>query len=257
MERPWRAEKAEIKSAQMFCEIILGQLLGPNPGEGARTDLDANRAHTHGFLPRERVKDFRRYFGWQEAHVPGHLSKLAGTLQPLLGNAKLGNSRGIGNRRGHNSPTCFPSSRSRACNLSPRSRCRFSFLAELGFGLDPYCTGALTYFLDPLEFYLHRFASANNVRRDVQPKRQPRLPDQAVPELSVRPTLNSIVVPAPGFRPRGGEPASHRRQPGISECRNDNGCQGLPNFPQMRIFWKARDELFLHQYSRKPRTRGR
>jgi hypothetical protein len=56
-------EKNEVKSAQMFCEIRLGQLLGPNPGkEGERTDLDANRPHADG-LPRQRIEEFRRYYG--------------------------------------------------------------------------------------------------------------------------------------------------------------------------------------------------
>jgi hypothetical protein len=60
-----RAEKAEIKWAQMFCESTIGQLLGPNPGEGARTDLDADRPHADG-LPKQRVEEFRRYFGWRD-----------------------------------------------------------------------------------------------------------------------------------------------------------------------------------------------
>jgi hypothetical protein len=34
------AEKAEIKAAQMFCEIQLGQLLGPNPGQGSNYSPD-------------------------------------------------------------------------------------------------------------------------------------------------------------------------------------------------------------------------
>ena len=61
-------EKTEIKSAQMYCEVRLGQVLGPNPGLGNQ-DRDPNTgrvvpsAHAHLELPKERVKDFRRYHG--------------------------------------------------------------------------------------------------------------------------------------------------------------------------------------------------
>jgi hypothetical protein len=54
------AEKNEIKSAQMFCEIELGQRLGPNPGASWTSSHDVN-AHAHSRIPAERVKDFRRY----------------------------------------------------------------------------------------------------------------------------------------------------------------------------------------------------
>jgi site-specific DNA-methyltransferase (adenine-specific) len=54
------AEKNEVKSAQMFCEIRLGQLLGPSPGHWANQDRGA---YAHHDLPKERVKDFRRFFG--------------------------------------------------------------------------------------------------------------------------------------------------------------------------------------------------
>ena len=68
------AEKAEIKSAQMFCEIQLGQLLGPNPGQGQHLRNSTGQfepyAHAHmGLLPPERVKDFRRYFGRRDALI--------------------------------------------------------------------------------------------------------------------------------------------------------------------------------------------
>lgn len=60
------AEKAEIKAAQMFCEIQIGQLLGPNPGHGP------GRGHKdcHGnVLPPPAVAVFRRYYGWRDALV--------------------------------------------------------------------------------------------------------------------------------------------------------------------------------------------
>lgn len=56
-------EKAEVKAAQMFCEIRLGQILGPNPGQGTRTDLADDFSHARSSLPSERVVEFRRYFG--------------------------------------------------------------------------------------------------------------------------------------------------------------------------------------------------
>ena len=58
-------EKAEIKTAQMFCEVELGQHLGPRPGAGTRTDLDTNRPHADG-IPRQRVEEFRRYYGHRD-----------------------------------------------------------------------------------------------------------------------------------------------------------------------------------------------
>lgn len=55
------AEKNEIKSAQMFCEIRLGQLLGPNPERGPGR---GNKGpHPDVSLPVQRVADFRRFFG--------------------------------------------------------------------------------------------------------------------------------------------------------------------------------------------------
>jgi hypothetical protein len=58
----------------MFCEIMLGQLLGPNPGQGSNYDPAAKGftqyAHAHTGLPPERVKDFRRYYGWKDALGP-------------------------------------------------------------------------------------------------------------------------------------------------------------------------------------------
>jgi hypothetical protein len=57
------AEKHEIKAGQMFCEVRIGQLLGPNPGQGARTDLQDNLSHAISDLPQPRIVEFRRYFG--------------------------------------------------------------------------------------------------------------------------------------------------------------------------------------------------
>jgi 16S rRNA G966 N2-methylase RsmD len=58
------AEKNEIKAAQMFCEIRLGQLLGPSPGDAGKGSWAHDEsAHAHTALPRERIKDFRRFFG--------------------------------------------------------------------------------------------------------------------------------------------------------------------------------------------------
>jgi hypothetical protein len=54
-------EKTEIKSAQMYCEVRLGEVLGPNPGQGTRTDI--NFPHTESWLPPQRVNEFRRYYG--------------------------------------------------------------------------------------------------------------------------------------------------------------------------------------------------
>jgi hypothetical protein len=71
------AEKAEIKSAQMFCEITLGQILGPNPGQG-HNSVERNELgqittvlnpHADSGLPPQRVKDFRRYYGWRDALI--------------------------------------------------------------------------------------------------------------------------------------------------------------------------------------------
>lgn len=58
------AEKKEIKAAQMFVEIELGQRLGPNPGASWHASHAVN-AHAHS-IPAERVKDFRRYLGHRD-----------------------------------------------------------------------------------------------------------------------------------------------------------------------------------------------
>ena len=61
-------EKDEIKSAQMFVEIELGQRLGQNPGH---TEFHGNQ-HTGGYpnadnlIPAQRVQEFRRYYGYRD-----------------------------------------------------------------------------------------------------------------------------------------------------------------------------------------------
>ena len=67
------AEKAEIKSAQMFCEIQLGQLLGPNPGAGGIAERDQKgrivkvpNQNADSGIPPSWVTHFRRYHGFRE-----------------------------------------------------------------------------------------------------------------------------------------------------------------------------------------------
>jgi hypothetical protein len=56
-------EKAEVKSAQMFSEITLGQLLGPNTGHPP----GVKQTYPHAdILPVQRVEEFRRYYGWRD-----------------------------------------------------------------------------------------------------------------------------------------------------------------------------------------------
>jgi hypothetical protein len=57
-------EKNEIKSAQMFVEIELGQRLGPNPGAGPGRGKKDPRADL--FIPVQRVEEFRRYYGYRD-----------------------------------------------------------------------------------------------------------------------------------------------------------------------------------------------
>jgi hypothetical protein len=58
------AEKNEIKAAQMFCEVRLGQLLGPNPGHGPGRGIKDSDGNVSSLpLPPRAVTDFRRYLG--------------------------------------------------------------------------------------------------------------------------------------------------------------------------------------------------
>jgi 16S rRNA G966 N2-methylase RsmD len=60
-------EKTEIKAAQMFCEVRLGQLLGPNPGDEGKGPGKSRYADFD--LPKQWVAEFRRYFGYFNALV--------------------------------------------------------------------------------------------------------------------------------------------------------------------------------------------
>ena len=57
------AEKNEIKSAQMFVEIELGQRLGPNPGSGGdHKSADFHESNSHDdLIPAYVISDLRRY----------------------------------------------------------------------------------------------------------------------------------------------------------------------------------------------------
>jgi site-specific DNA-methyltransferase (adenine-specific) len=61
------AEKNEIKSAQMFVEVELGQRLGPRPGAGP----GRGKKPWHGKLsiPEPVISDLRRFYGHQELLV--------------------------------------------------------------------------------------------------------------------------------------------------------------------------------------------
>ena len=64
-------EKSEVKTAQMYVEIELGQRLGPNPGQGARTDL-ADLPHAEGLadlIPLQRAAELRRFYGHRDLLV--------------------------------------------------------------------------------------------------------------------------------------------------------------------------------------------
>jgi hypothetical protein len=71
-------EKIEIKTAQMFCEVQLGQLLGPRPEWGNRyqeQDLDS----ACGIIPAQRISELQRFYGWRDALLEevrnGHRSR--------------------------------------------------------------------------------------------------------------------------------------------------------------------------------------
>jgi hypothetical protein len=70
-------ERRELARAQLFCEIELGQILGPNPGAGAHNWRGLN-PDADSRIPAQRVWEFRRYHGWREQ---------------LLAIAKIGNAR--------------------------------------------------------------------------------------------------------------------------------------------------------------------
>jgi len=70
-------EKAEIKSAQMFCEIQLGYLLGPRPG--SRWGNDSTFARESIDIPPPRISELQRFYGWRDALLEevrnGHRSR--------------------------------------------------------------------------------------------------------------------------------------------------------------------------------------
>ncbi len=87
-------EKNQIKAAQMFCEIELGQRLGPNPGQGSRSDLIENLSHAISDIPQPRVVEFRRYLGHRELLISAvregkrsSFSPSPGVDTPRLGSA--------------------------------------------------------------------------------------------------------------------------------------------------------------------------
>ena len=61
-------EKRELKTAQMYCEIQLGQVLGPNPGRGTRTDKQPPACGKLN-LPDQRAAELRRFYGWRDQLV--------------------------------------------------------------------------------------------------------------------------------------------------------------------------------------------
>ena len=66
------AEKREIKAAQMFVEIELGQRLGPRPGQGTRTDMDLSHAisgEVDGLIPQPRISELQRMYGHADALI--------------------------------------------------------------------------------------------------------------------------------------------------------------------------------------------
>jgi 16S rRNA G966 N2-methylase RsmD len=73
-------EKAEIKAAQMFCEIQLGHVLGPSPEHGPGRGYKETRAIVlDGLIPQPRVSELQRFFGWRDALLEevrnGHRSR--------------------------------------------------------------------------------------------------------------------------------------------------------------------------------------
>lgn len=59
-------EKRQIKTAQMYAEIQLGQMLGPNPGQGTRSDLNGNLPHGVSEIPQQRIVELQRLYGHRD-----------------------------------------------------------------------------------------------------------------------------------------------------------------------------------------------
>jgi hypothetical protein len=73
-------EKNEIKAAQMFCEIQLGHVLGPNPERGPGRGHKESRAIVlDGLIPQPRISELQRFYGWRDALLEevrnGHRSR--------------------------------------------------------------------------------------------------------------------------------------------------------------------------------------
>lgn len=63
-------EKTEIKCAQMFCEILLGEQLGPRPGWGNQHgSLSHAISSVEGLIPQPRISELQRMYGWRDALV--------------------------------------------------------------------------------------------------------------------------------------------------------------------------------------------
>jgi hypothetical protein len=61
-----RSSRPKVKSAQMFCEITLGQLLGLNPGDAGKGFGAPDHSPHADYMPKQRVEEFRRYYGWRD-----------------------------------------------------------------------------------------------------------------------------------------------------------------------------------------------
>lgn len=62
-------EKNEIKTAQMFCEVELGQRLGPRPGAGNQHTVDRLSHAISDVIPQPRVSEFQRFYGQRDVCV--------------------------------------------------------------------------------------------------------------------------------------------------------------------------------------------
>ena len=65
------AEKAEMKTAQMYCEVELGQRLGPRPGREEREHDESGQflPVSHPIvveIPQPRASEMQRYYGHRD-----------------------------------------------------------------------------------------------------------------------------------------------------------------------------------------------
>ena len=58
----------ELRRAQLFCEIELAQRAGPNPGKGARTDLNLpnSAGSLNGVIPHRVLSQIRLFYGFRD-----------------------------------------------------------------------------------------------------------------------------------------------------------------------------------------------